>query len=342
MTVSADDIHKMAAKWLIELDAGGASEEHWKALEDWLTVSPRHRAAFLRLSKAWNDSSQLRHLRPVDGSIDPDLLLRGGTQLRSRRRSPRGRFTRFATVACGIAAASVLAVIVSLNWFEPWSRSDLLQTRVGGYEQFVTRDGSTITLNTDTRLRLQFTALVRRMTLLRGEALFTVSSTDARPFEVLAGSVTIRATGTVFNIRLRGPDQIEVLVHEGDVDVRRNSDDILLLHLSGGGAARIDKGKLHVEPLDASRLQARLSWRQGILTFSGETLAEVVREFNRYNTRKLVVDDPVARRFRVSGSVPARDPVSFALVLSANGIGPTTPIDRGDTAPIVLRRIDPP
>ncbi len=38
------------------------------------TTSPRHRAAFLRLSVAWRRADELKKLAPLSGVVDPDLL----------------------------------------------------------------------------------------------------------------------------------------------------------------------------------------------------------------------------------------------------------------------------
>jgi len=70
----ARDIERRAAEWVARLDLGGTAEEH-SALDVWLRENSRHHAAFVRLSAAWERADSLRNLRPLDGTVDPDLLL---------------------------------------------------------------------------------------------------------------------------------------------------------------------------------------------------------------------------------------------------------------------------
>jgi transmembrane sensor len=44
-----------------------------------------------------------------------------------------------------------------------------------------------------------------------------------------------------------------------------------------------------------------LDWRNGFLDFHDATLADAAAEFNRYNSRKLVVADPEAGALRIGG-----------------------------------------
>ncbi len=57
-----------------------------------------------------------------------------------------------------------------------------------------------------------------------------------------------------------------------------------------------------------------LSWRNGMLVFSQQTLGEAADQFNRYNTRKIVVEGQ-ARRIRIGGSFKADNVDVFVLLL---------------------------
>src|SRR6185295_17257162 len=69
----ANEIEQQAAQWVARIDLRGTPEE-WTALDAWLNTSPRHRAAFLRLSVAWRRADELKKLAPLSGVVDPDLL----------------------------------------------------------------------------------------------------------------------------------------------------------------------------------------------------------------------------------------------------------------------------
>lgn len=88
-TIPASEISKRAATWLIRVDAG-ATPEDWYQLNAWLDASPRHRAAFLRLSVAWDKSNALKHLSLTGEEPEIDLLAPYGrlASRNARRETP--------------------------------------------------------------------------------------------------------------------------------------------------------------------------------------------------------------------------------------------------------------
>jgi transmembrane sensor len=70
---TAEHIEETAAGWVTRIDLHGTPDE-WARLDAWLAASPRHRAAFLRLSVAWRRADQLRHLASLGTAVDEDLL----------------------------------------------------------------------------------------------------------------------------------------------------------------------------------------------------------------------------------------------------------------------------
>ena len=57
-----------------------------------------------------------------------------------------------------------------------------------------------------------------------------------------------------------------------------------------------------------ANVEAVTAWTQQRLIFDFAPLTEVAEEFNRYNRRPLVIDDPSLREFHVSGSFSSTDP----------------------------------
>jgi transmembrane sensor len=64
-------------------------------------------------------------------------------------------------------------------------------------------------------------------------------------------------------------------------------------------------------------LSDELAWRQGMLVFNRATLSEVAREFNRYNSRKIVISDSKAAGIAVMGKFPVNDVDLFGRVAKA-------------------------
>lgn len=70
---TAEHIEETAASWVTRIDLHGTPDQ-WARLDAWLAASPRHRAAFLRLSVAWRRADQLRRLASLGTEVDADLL----------------------------------------------------------------------------------------------------------------------------------------------------------------------------------------------------------------------------------------------------------------------------
>jgi transmembrane sensor len=80
--------------------------------------------------------------------------------------------------------------------------------------------------------------------------------------------------------------------------------------------ASIRPGYIEVSRLDAEDLARRTAWLRDVLDFHGETLTQAAADFNRYNTRKIVIDDPKIATRRVGGVFLDTDPESFVAALA--------------------------
>jgi transmembrane sensor len=70
------DIEAQAAEWLVRRESPAFAAADQAELDAWANADPRHRAAFVRLEAAWRRADRLRGLKPLDGTIDEDLLSR--------------------------------------------------------------------------------------------------------------------------------------------------------------------------------------------------------------------------------------------------------------------------
>lgn len=167
-------------------------------------------------------------------------------------------------------------------------------------------DGSNITLNTNSQLRVALTASERHVDLHQGEAFFEVAKDRQRPFVVEVGSKRVVAVGTKFSVRRDG-DDVEVVVTEGKVRVEERvapkhdgveASASTPVFLTPGAIARATEAGVWVQRKSVREAEAHLSWRVGVLMFRDQNLAEAVAELNRYNVRQIVIADPPAARHR--------------------------------------------
>jgi len=304
---NASQIEEEAATWLIRRDSGARPDDDAE-FAGWLAVDARHRAAYVRLSAALERTVCLKNLRRDGVPIDADLLARPG------RSSFRSRGAQWWSLAATVA---VVFVAVTWWWFQQGG-AQTYRTDIGDMSRVILSDGSAVTLNTDSELRVRFTNAKRTVMLLRGEAQFAVAHNARRPFEVLARDRVVRAVGTVFDVRMSGEQSMTVLVTEGRVAVAARAstgNPAATTTVDAGEVATVSGGSLTVTGLSASEAARRMAWRNDQLDFQGETLAEAVAEFNRYNRRQIRIEDSSLEQINVGGSFKPRDIDSFVAAL---------------------------
>jgi len=316
--VTANEIADAAATWLVRLE-GPTSPQLWDDFHRWLAADARHESEFIRQRTAWTRFDGLKALRPADGRIDPDLLAalrRPGWAASAERR--RWLAAAGATVLAGAGAAL-------FGWLQArhsdWSD---YETGIGGRHEAALPDHSQVILNTNTRLRIRLAQARRESELLRGEALYSIARDRLRPFYVRAARALVCGSGTRFALRLREDRTVELLVAEGRVALGEAHEwhlspataaPLPAPHAEAGQQVTFAREAIVIKTLPLESVARRLSWTAGRISFDGETLAEAVREFNRYNIVQLRVTDPALARLRVGGIFEATDPESFVAAL---------------------------
>jgi transmembrane sensor len=308
------DLH--ASRWLAARDAGPLSPAESEEFNRWLDADIRHRVAFLRMEANWKRAERLRELKPLDCHVDPDLLAKP-----VRRRWPLA-------LAASVIAATIVGAWAWQQQFG-WQHHD---TGVGCLEHIVLEDGSVIDLNTNSDLRVRLGA-TREVRLLRGEARFQVAPDAQRPFTVEAAGSAVQAVGTAFSVRLHDSKQVDVLVAEGKVSVATERVQ-RTPPLGAGEAAVLLPDRVSVSRVEAQVLTRRMAWTSGRLEFRGESLADAVAEFNRYNRRQIRLDGDSLGALRVGGSFAATDPDSFVDALASAF---DLRVDSEETGTILLR-----
>ena len=157
-------------------------------------------------------------------------------------------------------------------------------------------------------ISVSFTEARRNVVLQRGEAYFDVAENPRRPFVVHAGSKSIRAVGTAFNVA-KHDDQVTVTVTEGRVIVAEPETAVPVNQaaadtrsLVAGQEARYDASttELPVKQVDTS---VAIAWRDGMLKYMAEPLSAVVRDVNRYSAETVVVIDADVGSLSFTGTV---------------------------------------
>lgn len=310
-TYDRQAIDDQAAAYVARL-AFGVSPEERREIYAWVGADPRHAVAFARIEAAWEAAGRLRASPPsldlAEGAMDVSP-----EQARSWVDSNRRR------LMFGSLAAVSAAVAATVGW-RLASNVELHRTGLGERRQIALADGSRVTLNTASTIELAFTDRQRRVRLVKGEALFEVARDVARPFLVDAGAARFRALGTAFNVRMR-PDVVELTVTEGLVGVVAQAgrdEPPAAAKVAAGGGAVVRSGAVAATALDGANLRRRTSWRDGVLEFDGESLAQAVGEFNRYRQHPIVIGDARLEALRIGGRFEVDEADKFLAALTSS------------------------
>lgn len=319
-----------AGEFIARRDIGPWTEADAGALDHWLAQSPSHRVAYYRLNAAWTEAGRARALGAgrtdpeVSGDVVSDDVPEECTCSTIVRPVANQRRVGWLVAA----ACFLVAVVGSSAWHWLADQSNIYSTPIGATEVVPLADGSRITLNTNSRARVFLGQHERRVELMRGEIFVEVTHDPVRPFFVQAGARRVVAVGTQFSVRF-DQDDLRVIVTEGTVKLESegtpgikgfesldpSSPNPTELMLPAGTVARAGHDAVLVQERPLSEVTQSLSWRAGLLTFRGTRLADAVAEFNRYNSRKIVIDDPRIASSLVGGIFRATNVEPFVHLL---------------------------
>ena len=341
-----DSADAEASQWVIRHRAG-MDPEAQREFEAWLLGSAARREAFERLSGASEAFDRARK-SGLANTIVAELARR------SRRRRARRQLA-----ACGVAAALMVVTLLNLR---PMLR--FVAARYGDafpVAQFepIRRlpDGSIVEMKEGAEIVVQYDSSYRRVSLVRGEALFRVEHDPSRPFIVAVKNLEVRAVGTAFNVKVE-TGTIDVLVTEGRVRVDDAVKGRSMIQggprrpevpfagatepvLVAGERATVDFDRPAVEPfarvqqLGSEEINRTLSWRIPRFVFDGVELADGVERINRMNRVQIVLGDASLAHLHLSGTFSPDDPKTFSRLVAATfGLS----IERRGNDYIVLHR----
>jgi transmembrane sensor len=317
MASNRQAIEEQAATWLQKRDGGDWGADDQARLSQWLDTDTHHRVAFLRLEAAWTEISRLQAIGAgyPRGTIPSaeELDAASSVLLRDRAQEVRegGRRGNSWSLRVALAACLIVLVIGGVYFSTHLLRVESYSTPVGGLASVPLEDGSNITMSSATALSVRFRYTERRIDLAQGEAFFEVAKDPDRPFIVDTGGGRVIAIGTKFSVR-RDRDDFRVVVIEGTV---RIEDATATRLLPVGSIAHANRSNVVVRTASLPDAEALLSWRSGYVVFHETALADAVAEFNRYNSRKIVIDDPRLGAIRLTGKFRSTNIDSFSRLL---------------------------
>jgi transmembrane sensor len=328
-TANSDLIATEASTWFIEFRAGDMTAADRARFYEWLRRSPEHIQAYLEIAEGWAElptadpeqqlNIQALIARARESQDDNVVPLSPREPTLPIRRRP-------AMTAWAASLAGVALVLGAAVWTYLY-QATTYRTGVGEQRMVRLLDGSIVELNALSSIRVRLSNTAREVDLKGGQAFFRVAKDPARPFLVHSDGTTVRAVGTQFDVYRKGTGTT-VTVLEGRVAVAETSNTTEALAQPGVGSQRpllLVAGEQITVPTEHTVKQqprradvaVATAWVQKRLIFQETPLAEVAEEFNRYNSRRLVIVDPQLRSVGISGVYSSTDPDSLLGFLRA-------------------------
>ncbi len=291
-----------ALAWFIRLRDEDASAAQEAAFAAWLKADPAHERAWQELDGIW-------------GALDRLDLPRSDLPrpLPVAAASPPARAPR--SMRRPLALAAMLLVAVALGWrLTPSGLFADHRTGIGERRIVALADGSHVELGPASAIDVDIGGARRAVSLLAGEAFFTVARDPARPFLVSAGEGEIAVLGTAFDVKLAEGEAVAVVVTESRVAVRARGG--AAVGVAAGQQVAYDRnGMSPVRPADLDLAQA---WRQDQLVFHDAPLDTVLSELGRYRRGHIQLLGGELGKRRITAVFDARRPDAALETIARN------------------------
>lgn len=293
-----------ASAWVVRLHGPRRSPALEAGFREWLAADPEHARQFERVTEVWD--------------AGPQVPISRASRARARRRLPVSRIW-------AAAASIALACLVAAYFLVGVGSGTVYRNGIGPLRVIQLEDGSRISLDAQSAIRVAYSDTERRVQLEQGNAYFQVSHNPGWPFVVVAGQHQITDIGTAFMVS-SGPGRTAVTLLEGRVAVSSRS---VAARAAGGAGSRSSKPPpIILAPgqrltfardtppsIDVPSMDDVTAWLHGEIILDDTPLTRVVATLNRHDRTPLGIGDPRVANLRISGIYHTGDNREFAFLL---------------------------
>jgi transmembrane sensor len=321
---------------IIQFIEGNIANTERPLVESWINANPQNREFFDKLKEVWMAPDEIGALRKEYIEKDwNNIFLRiqkseddSSEELQTLiKRNSLKNFIRIA--ASVLIIASILGAYLVGRYRQSQNKEPQLTYNEiivpkGQRSQIILSDSSQVWINAGSKLRFanQFNG-DKREVWLDGEAFFTITKDDEKPFYVHTGDLNVKVLGTSFNIAAySNEDIVETSLLEGSVSIQTNgnqgvqSEEVLLKPSHKAIFLKREDVKISEEtrrefsqPLVANKIiiskpvdiKTAVSWTEGKLVFSDETFDHIVIELERKYDVRIFVDDENINKTKYTG-----------------------------------------
>ncbi|WP_183563515.1 FecR family protein [Mucilaginibacter sp. SP1R1] len=283
------------------------SDEQVRQVTEWRAMDTANERRFEQFRLIWDSSKNFK----ADPDIDAHASLQRVKQKATRQAKVVPLISQYPWLK--IAAAILLFAGGCWLFLNKFVNPQVRFETQGIVKTDTLSDGSTVTMNKYALLNYpkKFSAQQRNVSLVKGEAFFTVTPNKAKPFIIAAGNTTIKVVGTSFNVK-NNNGIIEVIVETGIVQVTNNRNRVMIT-LKPGEMALLN-------PTTGKFTQIKIPdnlysyYRSKEFVAKNVPLAKLVQVLNDVYDSHISIDTEVAsKHLTLTGVLRTSDPIDVIL-----------------------------
>jgi transmembrane sensor len=340
-----EDIKTLLVKYI----TGEADEFEKDEVKFWINAHPENEQYFAQLYETWQN---MLYLEP--GIINEHKAYERFAGLQTPKKVLRIHFIKWGKIAAIVIVGLFLSVNVIRHYTANLQNKRLVAAKKGTIRKIVLNDGTIVWLNAGSKLN--FTAdfgTDTRTVYLEGEAFFDIAPGKKNiPFIVNTKKYTIRDIGTKFNLKAYPNDPVfETTVISGEVSVENNVNtnnrNNNRIHIKQRQVLRIynkakaesyayrqtdrntykpgdvpdmeDLNEIQILQIDSAKLNRYNGWKEDLLVFDGNTLAEITSVLERRYNVEINMKDTVLQNIRYYGTFKSIESIQKVLeIIKAN------------------------
>lgn len=321
--------------------AGSANFDESRNFTEWLNESRENRMHYLAIKRIWIENKDIPDKEKIIEDSLSRLKLRTTFPIIKETRGTNlfgvsiNKIFIAATIVALIGTSFFFGLkLKSVSEYNQTSHE--ITVPLGARTNITLPDGSNVWLNAGSTLNYRSDFGYRnRDIFLTGEAYFDVSPDNSSVFTVYTRDLNIRALGTQFNVKNYPEETVtEAIIVEGEIEVLVTGEGIRsrpvflssnqrITYSRDARQVLVDEQKylddeemiVAAEPELEPELKAKprlivsnvidsdkyTSWKDGRLTFRGESLATLVPKLERFYNVKISFEDESLKDFKYTG-----------------------------------------
>ena len=202
------------------------------------------------------------------------------------------------------AAAAVVLLVLSagLGW---WAFKDnaalTYQTAYGKIQEIRLADGSVVTLNANSTLKIADNLAVRpvREVWLEGEAYFDIAKRKGAKFLVHTPDAQIEVLSTEFNVNTRR-DQTHVVLEKGKVQLSTDNQSMVVMKPGDMATVSSKNRQIQLKRVQPDHYDA---WKESYLILDGKSLPEIISNLEDTFGVKINLNDSLLMNRKLTGKL---------------------------------------